>query len=238
MPETVLILALNTGTMLKILIADAELELIPKEMVDDYSIRLHAKKRKKPAQKILLDSNYMHTAIDRHFPGESNRRGRPDIIYHLLAVVMESILNKKGGLRVWIHTRNNLVIEMSPDTRLPKSYNRFVGVFEDLFEKGEIKYEDKTLLKIREGDIKQMIGLSGTKNLKILSPKGKKASIAELVEAGTEDISFIIGGFSEGDFISDVYGVAESFSIFEEELTIWSVAMEAIAQYERVFGFV
>ncbi len=238
MPETVLIVALNTGTMLKILIADAELELIPKEMIDDYSIRLHAKKRKKPAQKILLDSNYMHTAIDRHYPGESNRRGRPDIIYHLLAVAMESILNKKGGLRVWIHTRNNLVIEVSPETRLPKSYNRFVGVFEDLFEKGEIKYEDRTLLKVQEGDVKKMIALSGSENIRILSPDGERASIAEMVGAGTEDATFIIGGFSEGDFISDVYGIAKSFSIFEEELTIWSVAMEAIAQYERVFGFI
>ena len=50
--------------MLKILIADAELELIPGDMLDDYSIKLHAKKRKKPPQKILLDSNYMHS---RHF---------------------------------------------------------------------------------------------------------------------------------------------------------------------------
>ena len=58
--------------------------LSPGDMLDDYSIKLHAKKRKKPPQKILLDSNYMHSAIDRHYPGESNRRGRPDIVYHLL----------------------------------------------------------------------------------------------------------------------------------------------------------
>lgn len=224
--------------MLKLLIADAELELIPREMLDDYSIRLHAKKRKKPPQKILLDSNFMHSAIDRFFPGESNRRGRPDIIYHLLAIVMESILNKKGGMRIWIHTRNNLILEISPETRLPKSYNRFVGLMEDLFEKGEIKYEEKTLLKIHNGDVAKMINLSESGNIKVLSPVGKMTHVPELLDSGNENISFLIGGFSEGDFISDVYEIGEAFSIFDEELTIWSVAMEIIAQYERTFRFV
>ncbi len=224
--------------MLKLLIADAELELIPREMLDDYSIRLHAKKRKKPPQKILLDSNYMHSAIDRFFPGESNRRGRPDIIYHLLAIVMESILNKKGGMRIWIHTRNNLILEISPETRLPKSYNRFVGLMEDLFEKGEIKYEEKTLLRIHNGDVAKMINLSESGNIKVLSPVGKMTQVPELLDSGNENISFLIGGFSEGDFISDVYEIGEAFSIFDEELTIWSVAMEIIAQYERTFRFV
>ncbi len=224
--------------MLKLLIADAELELIPREMLDDYSIRLHAKKRKKPPQKILLDSNYMHSAIDRFFPGESNRRGRPDIIYHLLAIVMESILNKKGGMRIWIHTRNNLILEISPETRLPKSYNRFVGLMEDLFEKGEIKYEEKTLLRIHNGDVAKMINLSESGNIKVLSPVGKMTQVPKLLDSGNENISFLIGGFSEGDFISDVYEIGEAFSIFDEELTIWSVAMEIIAQYERTFRFV
>lgn len=224
--------------MLKILIADAELELIPKELLDDYSIRIHAKKRKKPPQKILLDSNYMHSAIDRQFPGESNRRGRPDIIYHLLTVVMESILNKKGEMRIWIHTRNDRIIEISPVTRLPKSYNRFVGLVEDLFEKGEIKFDDKTLLKIHNGNVADLIEFAGADNLKILSPKGSQTSVSKLVDRDSRDVSFMIGGFSEGDFRSDVYGFADSLSIFEEELTIWSVAFEIIAQYERVFELI
>lgn len=223
---------------MKILIADAELELIPENMLDDYSIRIHAKKRKKPPQKILLDSNYMHSAIDRFHPGESSRRGRPDIIYHLLAVVMESILNKRGELRIWVHTRTNAIIEVSPSARLPKSYNRFVGLFEDLFEKGEIKYEDKTLLKVHHGDVKKLMELAVAENLKILSPKGGKTTVSNLLDTEKSEASFMIGGFSEGDFISDVHGLADSYSIFEEELTIWSVAMEIIAQYERTFGFV
>lgn len=219
--------------VLTILLIDTELELIPSEMVDDYSIRIHAKKRKKSAQKIILDSNYMHTAIERFFPGESNRRGRPDILYHFLTVAMESILNKTGNLRVWVHARNDMIIEISPDIRLPKSYNRFVGLLEDLFDKEEIRTGEQTLLKIHRGDVRRLVEISDAKNLKILSPVGDRVSVTSFFENRNESDSVIIGGFSEGDFRSDVYPLGKSYSIFQEELTIWSVAMEIIAQYER-----
>lgn len=224
--------------MLTILLVDAELELIPDNMLDDYSIRTHSKKRKKAPGKIILDSNYMHTAIERYFPGESNRRGRPDIIYHFLMVAMESMLNKQGKLRVWIHTRNNRIIEISPDVRLPKSYNRFIGLFEDLFERHEVRAGDKTLLKVHDGDANALLRLSGSTNVKVLSPTGKRIHAQEMFEDSNEEQSIIMGGFSEGDYISGVYGLGESFSIYGEELTIWSVAMEMIAQYERDFDII
>lgn len=224
--------------MLTILLTDTELELIPKDMQDDYSIRIHAKKRKKAPHRIILDSNFMHTAIDRFYPGESTRRGRPDIVYLFLSVVMESILNKKGELKVWIHTRNNRIIEVAPDVRLPKSYNRFIGLIEDLYEKGEIRSNEKLLLKVHNGDVRKLLELSGSRNLKIFSPKGEKTSLNSFFDPTDRDQSVMVGGFSEGDFRSDVYSLGDSCSIFGDELTIWSVAMEAIAQYERDFDIV
>ena len=104
--------------MLTLLVVDAELELIPAEMINDYSVRIQAKKRKKPAGKMILDSNFMHGAIERTFPGESTRRGRPDIIFHLLQVALESILSKRGELNVVIHTRNDIIISVNPRARL------------------------------------------------------------------------------------------------------------------------
>ena len=224
--------------MLTILLVDTELELIPTDMLEDYSIRVHAKKRKKAAQKIILDSNYMHSAIERYYPGESNRRGRPDILYHFLMVVMDSILNKKGEMRVFVHTRGDKIIEVSPEVRLPKSYNRFVGVMEDLFEKGTIKTGETTLLRLIDGNLSRLMEISGGRNARILAPKGKREKISSVLQKGELNQTVIIGGFSEGDFRSDVYALGEALSIYDEELTIWSVAMEVIAQYERDFGIV
>lgn len=223
--------------MLTILLVDAELELIPAEMLEDYSIRVHAKKRKKAAGKILLDSNYMHTSIDRFYPGESNRRGRPDIIYHFLTMALESILNKKGQLRIWIHTRSDKILEISPEIRLPKSYNRFIGLIEDLYDKRVIRAGETSLLKLHDGNVQDLLKLSGTDKAKILSPNGKRVGIKSMFADGILDQTVIMGGFSEGDYRSEIYSIGEAFSIFDEELTIWTVANELIAQYERDFEY-
>lgn len=223
--------------MLTIIIADAELETIPEKMQHDRAIRNLAKERRKDISELLLDSNYMHTSIDRYYPGESRRRGRPDIIYILLQVAMESILNKNEGLRIYIHTRNDFVIEVAPYVRLPKSYNRFVGLIEKLFASGEISDAGKSLLKLERRTISELVGKKGTGKLVIFSPAGKEARLGDLIRDDS-DCTVIIGGFSEGDFISDVYSLADSYSIFKEELTIWTVAFEVISQYERSAGLV
>ncbi len=62
--------------MLNLVVADAELQLIPEQMLDDPAIKkIAAKNHKKPSE-MLLDSNYMHTSIDKYFPGRSTRMGR------------------------------------------------------------------------------------------------------------------------------------------------------------------
>lgn len=218
--------------MLTILLVDAELELIPKEMWDDHSIIKLAKLRKKPVREIILDSNYMHTAIDRYYNGGSRRMGRPDIIYNFLQVCMESILNKKGELKIYIHTKGDKIISFNPEIKLPKSYNRFIGLIEDLYKKKEIKSEGKTLMKISDGTFQDLLGTAVTGNLSVLSPTGNPTLVSNLF-AGYSEQTVIIGGFSEGDYSSDVYSSAKAYRIFDEELTIWTTAMEIIAQYER-----
>ena len=217
--------------MLTIIIADAELETIPAEMRDDYSIRKIAGERKKKVDGIILDSNYMHSAIDRYFPGQSNRRGRPDIIHIFLLVAMDSILNRMGNLRVRIHTRNDLVIDISPDTRLPRAYNRFIGLFEKLFAEGEIVVDGKKLLQVQKGTLNAAIDRPAERVL-AMAPDAVIKPIDSVI-SGPEDMTVIIGGFSEGNYRSNMDQFKKA-SIFNEELTIWSVGMEVLTQYERV----
>ncbi|KAA8922296.1 16S rRNA (pseudouridine(914)-N(1))-methyltransferase Nep1 [Thermoplasma sp.] len=220
--------------MLHLVIADAELETIPEQMLEDPSIRRFAKKRNKRIDRIILDSNYMHTAIDRYFPNESKRRGRPDIIYLLLEMTQESILNHKNQLRTYIHTRNNQVIHISPITRMPKSYNRFIGLFEDLFEKRIITNNGKKLLSMEDSNLRDLIDSIRRDRTILLHPKGEMKKPSEFIDRS--DILVIIGGFSEGDFLSDISFVQERYAIFDQELTIWSVANEMVASYERAIG--
>ncbi len=216
--------------MLRLIIADAELQTVPEKMAKDRSIRNIAEKNHKNPLEMLLDSNYMHTTIEKFYPGESNRRGRPDIIYIFLEVAMESILNKNNMLDVYVHTRDNFIIHINNQTKLPRSYNRFQGLMEDLFKKRSIEYNGTELLSMREENIIPFLKNLGGQTV-VLSPGGKESAISEIIN--NNDLNIVIGGFSQGDFISDLYRNFPSYKIFHEELTIWSVGMEVISQYER-----
>ena len=217
--------------MLEILIVDAELQLVPAEMHGDKQIRKLAVERGKRPEELLLDSNFMHSAIERYFPGRSNRMGRPDIFHMLMNVVLESILNKEADLRLNIHTVEGKFIKVNPNTRIPKSYNRFVGLIEKLLQKGKIESPDgKVLMNLEKISLKDHLN-DGMHNI-LLSPDGHLIKSGEL-PFDERDTRVVIGGFSEGKFVSDFSGIEEKYSIFEEELTIWTVANECIASYER-----
>ena len=72
--------------MLEILIVDAELQLVPAEMHGDKQIRKLAVERGKRPEELLLDSNFMHSAIERYFPGRSNRMVFCNIIYFIFKI--------------------------------------------------------------------------------------------------------------------------------------------------------
>ena len=221
--------------MLRLIIADAELQLIPEKMWGDHAIKNIAEKNHKKPGEVLLDSNDMHTSIEKYYPGESNRRGRPDIVYLFLEMATESILNKRGGLDIFIHTRDNFIMHINGNTNLPRSYNRFEGLIEDLFRKKSIEYNGTELLSLREEKLIPFLkGLDG-KTI-ALSPDGKESKLSDIII--DENLNVVIGGFSQGDYISDVYSHFKAYRIFDEELTIWSVGMEVISQYERFTSMV
>ncbi|MGC8565548.1 MAG: 16S rRNA methyltransferase [Thermoplasmata archaeon] len=218
--------------MLHLILADAELELVPEELWNHPSVINVAQRRGKKPRNILLDSTFHHTAIRAHFKGEENRRGRPDITHYFLLNSLESPLNLKNGLRVYVHTRNNEVIFIRPETRIPKSYNRFVGLIEELFHNGYVPSKNDPLLWIEKLNIKDLLRNIGEENVLVLCSKGEKKRIYEIIE---KDQAVIIGGFPSGTFISDIKNF-KKVSIFDVDLTAWVTAYEVIANYEFKFS--
>ncbi|KAM0684376.1 18S rRNA pseudouridine methyltransferase [Mitosporidium daphniae] len=64
---------------------------------------------------------------------------RPDIVHQCLLTLLDSPLNKAGLLQVFVHTRSNVLIEVHPHIRLPRTFPRFAGLFVQLLEKLSIK---------------------------------------------------------------------------------------------------
>lgn len=53
---------------------------------------------------------------------------RPDITHQCLLMLMDSPLNRAGLLQVYIHTAKNVLIEINPQTRIPRTLKRFGGL--------------------------------------------------------------------------------------------------------------
>lgn len=200
--------------MLKIVIAEAELEPAP------VGIKGHPSFKRGDRKKgiILLDSNFHHSAMKGL--KDAYRRGRPDIVHVCLLNALDSPLNKEGGLEVYVHTRNDQVIEMSPSWRVPRSYNRFVGLIEDLFEKREIVHDGLTLLRIRDMGLIELIeSISDGMDIKLMHYRGDEYR-------PTDDAVIIIGGFPHGDFTGQLD--YPRYTIYKKELMAWSVLNHVI----------
>jgi len=185
-------------------LADAELELVPTELLKERCIINNARARGKPPEKILLDASHHHPAFDRL--KESERRGRPDIVHFFMMLCMDSDLNASGRLKVFVHTRNDDVIAVNPQTRLPPHYPRFVGLIENLFEARVVPSRENALLELREKvPLATLVSALKPDEVIIMEADGSQSYLPDkLASIKAERVVVIIGGFSKATFRSSL----------------------------------
>ncbi|XP_059363450.1 ribosomal RNA small subunit methyltransferase NEP1-like [Carassius carassius] len=67
---------------------------------------------------------------------------RPDITHQSLLMLLDSPLNRAGLLQVYIHTEKNALIEINPQTRIPRTFARFCGLMVQLLHKLSVRAAD------------------------------------------------------------------------------------------------
>ncbi len=217
--------------MLHIILFDSELETIPENLWIHPAVKKYAERRGKRPKNMLLDSSYHHQAIRKYFPGEENRRGRPDIVYLFLLNALESILNYENKLRIYIHTRNNDVIKISPETKIPRAYHRFVGLMESLFQNKYVPDKEHPLMWMEKKDLFSLIKEIDIPNIFLMDENSTVSDPGEFLKP--ESI-VLIGGFPEGKFISNVNEYQRK-SIYNKRLMAWTVANEIIVNYKMIY---
>ena len=219
--------------MMHLILGDSELEVVPHEIQSHPSVVKSAKLRDKKPSRILLDASLHHSAM-RKYGMEAERRGRPDITHFFLMNSLESILNKEGRLRVYVHTRNNDVLKIKPETRLPKSYSRFVGLMEHVFQNKSVPDRENPLITLEKMSLQSLAKSIGNKII-VLSEQGRNVHLKNYEIP--EDVTFIIGGFPSGDFLSNINFADDIISIYSQSLMAWVAAFEVISEYERRYIF-
>ncbi len=220
--------------LLTLVLAESALEPIPQEIWNHPLIKRFSRRRGKHPKLIVLDRSYHHHAMK--FLDNSRKRGRPDIVHFSLLEALGSPLNREGLLRVYVHTINDYVITIAPETRLPKNFNRFVGLIEDLFEHGKVPPKGKSLLTLEAKTLKSLIeDLKPTYTI-IFSMDGEARTLDEI--AGNlvreEKPLVIVGGFPHGSFSEPTLKLADKVVCIDPEMLETSIVVSrVIYEYEK-----
>nr|AAO25602.1 EMG1 [Nakaseomyces delphensis]CAE84401.1 Emg1 protein [Nakaseomyces delphensis] len=71
--------------------------------------------------------------------GRDIAEARPDITHQCLLTLLDSPINKAGLLQVYILTTKNVLIEVNPSVRIPRTFKRFSGLMVQLLHKLSIR---------------------------------------------------------------------------------------------------
>jgi rRNA small subunit pseudouridine methyltransferase Nep1 len=224
--------------LLILILAEAALERVPKGLWIHPAVRHHSKRQKKPPQQLLLDRSIHHSAMGRL--NNNKKRGRPDITHFALLEALDSPLNKEGLLQIYVHTYNNYVITINPSIRLPKNYNRFVGLMEQLFQLGKVPSKGEPLLTLERKTFQQLLTETKSDYILTFSREGKQKTLQDAVFTfqSMRKPAVIIGGFPHGHFSETTIQLADEIVCVDSEvLEAWTVTSRVIYEYERVLSF-
>ncbi|XP_058809510.1 ribosomal RNA small subunit methyltransferase NEP1 [Phymastichus coffea] len=161
---------------------------------------------------------------------------RPDIVHQCLLMLMDSPLNRAGLLQVYIHTEKNVLIEINPQTRIPRTFKRFAGLMVQLLHKYHVQASDKRmkLLKVIKNPITQHLPV-GCKKLCMSYSAQSIKNPRDLVPED-EPITIIIGAMAHGQ-VKTVYQ-EETFSISNYPLSAAVTCSKICSGFEEVWGVV
>lgn len=167
--------------------------------------------------------------------GRDPASSRPDITHQLMLALMDSPLNKAGHLQVYVQTVSNVLIEISPHTRIPRTFKRFCGLMVQLLHKMRVRAADSSdmLMKVIKNPVTThlpvgavVVGLeAGAKlvdamDLPALLPSGRP-------------VVFVIGAMSHGDIASDF--IEQTYSISRYPLSAACAVGKLLSAFERAW---
>ena len=140
-----------------------------------------------------------HKGIHRKFNKDPSA-SRPDILHQELMALLDSPLNKAGHLKIYIQTTRNVLVEVSPQMRIPRTFKRFSGLMVQLLHTMKIRSTDGnlTLLKVVKNPVTKHLPANCKKFG--CSTTGKLVNPWEFVKTlpTNEPIVFVFGAMAHG----------------------------------------
>jgi rRNA small subunit pseudouridine methyltransferase Nep1 len=231
--------------MLHIILLDCALELIPRELTSLKQIQKHAARRGKKPNELLLDQTHHGQSMTKL--SDNERRGRPDITYLSLISLLETPLCKEGLLSIHLHLQDGQIVEVNPDVRLPRNYDRFVGLMEQLLLMGRVPPKGDSLLHFVEVSLEGLISKLKTKTTNAMTllaiEKGQKTSVEALrtILPNDQSIPVIagIGAYPHGYLSEEIVALFDTHIELDREVMMaWHVCSELLWTYSLSIGVI
>ncbi len=223
--------------MSTLILAESSIETVPEEISSHPSVVKHAKRKRKKPTEILLDRSFHHKAILKL--ENSHKRGRPDIVYHVLLDVTSTPLYRANEISFYIHTINDHIIRVGKGVRPPRAYFRFEGLFEQLFRVGNIKTPSgRELFSVQKMSFNELLREILPDRVIGFSRLGRYRPLHEIVKDSGKfkSVVFVVGGFPKGHFSKEILKfLDELYSIHGMGLDSSLVVSRLIYETEKAF---
>ena len=224
--------------MLHVILLESAIELVPKNLTSTKLVQKHASRRGKKPNQLLLDQTYHGQVMTKL--ENANRRGRPDIAFLCLMAMLETPLCKQGLLTIPLHLQDGRMVQVNPSVRLPRNYDRFVGLFEQLLLRGQVPPDGEPLLRVRIESLPELISQlsnSSTESISALCVEGgNQTTIDGLKMIFPEDdavpVILGVGAFPHGDLSEEVKVLFQNHIELDPEVMMaWHVCAEVLWVY-------
>ncbi|XP_054263511.1 ribosomal RNA small subunit methyltransferase NEP1 [Macrosteles quadrilineatus] len=159
---------------------------------------------------------------------------RPDITHQCLMMLLDSPLNRAGLLQIYIHTENNVLIEINPQVRIPRTFKRFCGLMVQLLHKFSIRASDNAmkLLKVIKNPVTDHLPV-GCRKIGTSFAAEKVINPREIVPQ-EEPIAIVIGAIARGSVQPDY--IEDTISISNYPLSAALTCSKLCSAFEEVWG--
>lgn len=136
---------------------------------------------------------------------------RPDITHQALLTILDSPLNKAGKVKgIYIRTVKNVLIQVNPKVRIPRTFKRFSGLMVQLLQKLSIRATNgpDKLLKVIKGPVTKYLP-ANAKRIGFCE-RSDLQPIQTFVQQQLDDAVpavFIVGAFAHGEIDSSYANV-------------------------------
>jgi len=219
--------------MISLILAESSLEIVPSELRHHPSVVSHARKLGKHTSEILLDNSW-HFGAMKGIENEM-KRGRPDLVHFSILEATTIPLYLQNKLKLYVHTLDDKVISFEQNVHIPKSYHRFEGVIEKLYQDKKITTKDNDiLLRLEEKTFPKLIEEIKPSKIIGFSTKGEKSSYEKIAKEIPDNSCIVVGGFQKGHFSNSVQNkMTNLYSVGDESFEGHVVVARMLYEYEK-----